>query len=169
MRSTLIEVYADVRADQLHLVHYSVERFREQLARHSSDPGWEVVIGYDDGQPVGFAYANTLTTDDRWWRRMTTPLPDGCTQTPTVAVKEIMLCNPWRGQGIALLIHDELLRDRAEEQVSLLVNALNGDGKVKALYESWGYEPISTQQPSADGPVLTAMLRRTRPPSPSAR
>ena len=38
--STLIEVYADVRADQLHLPHYSVERFGEQLARHASDPAW---------------------------------------------------------------------------------------------------------------------------------
>lgn len=85
-----------------------------------------------------------------------------------VAVKELMLRKPWRGQGIALLIHDELLRDRPEEQVSLLVNALNGDGKVKALHKSWGYKPISTQQPSADGPVLTAMLRPTRPGSRSA-
>lgn len=161
--STLIEVYADVRADQLHLPHYSVERFGEQLARHASDPGWEVVVGYDAAEPVGFAYANSLTPDDRWWRRMTTPLPDGCTERPTVAVKEIMLRKPWRGQGIARLIHDELLRDRPEEQVSLLVNALNGNGKVKALYESWGYQPISTQQPSVDGPVLTVMLRRTRP------
>ncbi|MDX3006246.1 hypothetical protein PWY87_31510 [Kribbella solani] len=118
--STLIEVYADVRADQLHLPHYSVERFGEQLARHASDPGWEVVIGYDAEEPVGFAYASTLTPDDRWWRRMATPLPDGCTETSTVAVKEIMLRKPWRGQGIALLIHDELLRDRPEEQVSLL-------------------------------------------------
>ncbi|HET6743966.1 MAG TPA: hypothetical protein VFH76_33735 [Kribbella sp.] len=32
MGSTLIEVYADVRADQLHLPNYSVERFGEQLA-----------------------------------------------------------------------------------------------------------------------------------------
>jgi hypothetical protein len=88
--STLIEVYADVRADQLHLPHYSVERF---------DPAWEVVIGYDQAEPVGFAYANMLTSDDRWWRRMTTPLPAGCTGTPTVAVKEIMLRKPWRGQG----------------------------------------------------------------------
>jgi GNAT superfamily N-acetyltransferase len=148
--STLIEVYADVRADQLHLPNYSVERFGEQLARHGSDPRWEAVIGYDAEAPVGFAYANSLT-------------PDDCTQTPTVAVKELMLRKPWRGQGIAQLIHDELLRNRPEEQVSLLVNALNGDGKVKALYESWGYEPLSTQQPSADGPALTAMLRGTRP------
>ena len=75
---------------------------------------------------------------------MTTPFPDGCAEASTVAVKEIMLREPWRGQGIARLIHDDLLRDRSEVQVSLLVNALNGDGKVKALYESWGYEPIST-------------------------
>jgi hypothetical protein len=95
--------------------------------------------------------------------RMTGPLPDGCAETPTVAVKEIMLRKSWRGRGIALLIHDELLRDRPEAQVSLPVNALNGDGKVKVLYESWSYQPISTQQPSVDGPVLTAMLRRIRP------
>jgi hypothetical protein len=94
---------------------------------------------------------------------MTGPLPDGCAETPTVAVKEIMLRKSWRGRGIALLIHDELLRDRPEAQVSLPVNALNGDGKVKVLYESWSYQPISTQQPSVDGPVLTAMLRRIRP------
>ncbi|GAA3100492.1 hypothetical protein JOF29_003179 [Kribbella aluminosa] len=67
-------MHADVCADQL--PHYSVERFGEQLARHASDPGWEVVIGYDAEEPVGFAYANSLTPDDRWWRRMTTPLPD---------------------------------------------------------------------------------------------
>ncbi|MEU4192036.1 GNAT family N-acetyltransferase [Kribbella sp. NPDC026611] len=158
--STLVEVYADVRADQLHLPHYSVERFGEQFARHAGDPGWEVVVGYDDGEPVGFAYANTLTSDDRWWRRMATPLPEGCTETPTVAVKEIMVRQPWRGRGNARLIHDELLRDRSEVQVSLLVNALNGDGKVLRLYEAWGYESIGTQQPAVDGPVLVAMLRR---------
>jgi hypothetical protein len=61
------------------------------------------------------------------------------------------------GPGIARLIRDEILRDLPDEQVSLLVNALNGDGKVTALYESWGYEPISTQPPSVDGPVLTAI------------
>jgi hypothetical protein len=71
---------------------------------------------------MGFPYANSLPSDDRWWRLMTSALPDGCGETPTVAVKEIMLRKSWRGQGIALLIHDELLRDRPEAQVSLLVN-----------------------------------------------
>lgn len=45
----------------------------------------------------------------------------------------------------------------------LPVNPLAGDGKVRALYESWGYEPFSEQQPSPDAPTLTAMIRNIRP------
>lgn len=162
--NTLIEIYAEVRADQLHQPHYSVERYGERLARHASEPGWEVVIGFDGDEPVGYAYVNTLQSDDRWWRRMNTPLPDGCAERSTAALKEIMLRTPWRGTGTARRIHDELLAARPEEQVSLLVNPLAGRGKVRALYERWGYEQISEQQPSADGPVLTAMLRTIREP-----
>lgn len=128
--STLIEIYAEVRADQLHQPHYSVERFGERLARHGAEPGWETVIGFDGDEPVGYAYVNTLQPDDRWWRRMTTPLPDGCTERSTVALKEIMLKVPWRGTGTARRIHDELLASRPEEQVSLLVNPLAGDQNV---------------------------------------
>jgi GNAT superfamily N-acetyltransferase len=162
--SVLIEVYAEVRADRLHEPHYSVERYGERLSRHGSEPGWEAVIGFDGNEPVGYAYVNTLTPDDRWWRRMTTPLPDGCTDRPTVALKEIMVRDRWRGTGVARRIHDEVLSGRDEEQVSLLVNPLAGEGKVKALYESWGYHEISAQQPAADGPVLSAMLRAIRRP-----
>ncbi|MFI9200145.1 GNAT family N-acetyltransferase [Streptomyces sp. NPDC053048] len=156
---TLIEVYAEVRADQLHRPHYSVERYGERLARHAHDPGWEAVVGYDGDEAVGYAYVNTLTPDDRWWQRMTTPLPADCTTTPTVALKEIMLREAWRKTGAARRIHDELLAGRPETRVSLLVNPKAGGGKVLALYESWGYEKISEQQPSPDGPILTAMLR----------
>ncbi|WP_157848427.1 hypothetical protein [Streptomyces scopuliridis] len=39
---------------------------------------------------------------------------------------------------------------------------------MRALYESWGYETISEQQPSADGPVLTAMLRAIRRTTPAS-
>ncbi|MFD5315558.1 GNAT family N-acetyltransferase [Streptomyces sp. NPDC127098] len=162
----LIEVYAEVRADKLHLPHYSVERFGERLARHASEPGWEVVIAFDGDEPVGYAYGNAIEPDDRWWQRMTTPLPAGCADKPTMALKEIMLRAPWRGLGIARRIHDALLAARPEEQVTLLVNPLAGNGKVKALYESWGYTEISSQQPSPDGPVLTAMVRPTRATAP---
>ncbi|MFJ2111553.1 hypothetical protein ACIOEX_06480 [Streptomyces sp. NPDC087850] len=94
---------------------------------------------------------------------MMVPVAAEHTDTPTVALKEGMLLQPWRGTGIARRGHDELLTHRPENQASLLVNPLAGDGKVKALYESWGYASIGEQQPSPDGPVLTAMLRAIRP------
>ncbi|MEU6059784.1 GNAT family N-acetyltransferase [Streptomyces sp. NPDC047097] len=137
-------------------------RSPSQAACLASEPGWEAVIGDDGEEAVGYAYVNTLTADDRWWRRMTTPLLPGTADRSTVALKEIMVRQRWRGTGVARRIHDELLAGRPEVQVSLLVNPLNGNGKVQALYERWGYRKISAQQPSADGPVLTAMVRATR-------
>lgn len=156
---TLIEIYAEVRADRIHQPHYSVERYGERLARHATEPGWECVVGYDGDEAVGYAYVNTLDVQDRWWARMTTPLPPHYPETPTVALKEIMVRVPWRGKGIALQIHNALLAGRPEDRVSLLVNPEAGSGKVQALYESWGYEKISEQQPSPDSPLLTAMAR----------
>lgn len=167
VRGTLIDVYTEVWASRLSEPHYSVERFSERLARYAAEPGWDVVLGFDDGAPVGYAYVSTLKPGHRWWQHMTTPLPDGCADTPVVALRDIMLRTPWRGKGIARRIHDEILASRSEEQVTLLVNPLSGNGKVKALYESWGYRPIGEQQPFADGPVLTSMLRATHGPAPA--
>ncbi|MFC5027194.1 GNAT family N-acetyltransferase [Streptomyces sp. DSM 41987] len=167
---TLINIYAEVRADLIHLPHYSVERYSERLSRHAAEPGWEAVIGYDGEQPVGYAYVNTLQPEDRWWTRMTTALPEDYTTTPTVALKEIMLRVPWRGTGAALRIHDDLLAAREEERVTLLVNPKAGDGKVQALYETWGYQPYSEQQPSPESPRLVAMIRdRSASPLPPAK
>ncbi|GHC90322.1 hypothetical protein [Streptomyces flavofungini] len=45
--------------------------------------------------------------------------------------------------------------------MTLLVNPRAGDGKVQTLYERWGYEKISEQQPFPDSPVFAAMMRFT--------
>ncbi|MCX5213491.1 GNAT family N-acetyltransferase [Kitasatospora sp. NBC_00240] len=161
-RQALIDTYADVRAPLLHLPNYAVPTFAERLDRHAGEPGWGVVIGYADGEPVGYAYANTLAVADRWWTRMAEPLPDGFTDIPTAALKEIGVRGPWRGTGLARRIHDELLARRGEERVTLLVNPSAGDGKVQALYGSWGYRDFNAQQPSPEAPRLTAMIRRIR-------
>ncbi|MCK1813223.1 GNAT family N-acetyltransferase [Streptomyces sp. XM4011] len=166
--SLLIDIYATVRADLLHDPHYSVERYSERLARHAAEPGWEAIIGFDGDQAVGYAYANTVQPHDRWWRRMSAPLPQSVMERPTIALKEGMLLPRWRGRGLARAGHDELLATRPEEQVMLMVNPQAGGGKVKALYEGWGYREVSSQQPSMDGPVLTAMLRAIRQPAASA-
>lgn len=158
-RATLLELYADVRAPLLHLPHYSVEGFAERLDRHSGEPGFKAVLGFEGDAPVGYAYANTLARDDRWWSRMDEPLPDGFTDISTMAVKEIGVRLKWRGTGAALQIHDELIADRDEQRVTLLVNPQAGDGKVQAVYAGWGYVPFNSQQPSPGSAALVAMIR----------
>ncbi|MFH8573052.1 GNAT family N-acetyltransferase [Streptomyces sp. NPDC017993] len=159
---TLLDVYADVRAPLLHLPHYAVDAYAERLARHAAEPGFEVVIAYAADQAVGYAYCNTVDPGNRWWKRMDPPLPDHLTTKPAAALKEIMVRTPWRGTGTARRIHDELLAQRREHYVSLLVNPTAGEGKVQRLYETWGYQTLSSQTPSPGSPPLAAMLRAIR-------
>ncbi|MFF3693228.1 GNAT family N-acetyltransferase [Streptomyces sp. NPDC002221] len=162
VRKALLDVYADVRAPLLHLPHYAVDAYAERLDRHATEAGFEVVIGYEGTEAVGYAYCNTVEPGNRWWNRMDPPLPDQLTAAPAIALKEIMVRTPWRGTGTARRIHDELLAHRPEQRVSLLVNPAAGDGKVHRLYETWGYETVSAQQPSPDSPPLAAMIRSVR-------
>ena len=42
-----------------------------------------------------------------------------------------------------------------------MVNPAAGDGKVHALYQSWGYVDLGHSQPSPASPRLTVMIRST--------
>ncbi|MFJ5677988.1 GNAT family N-acetyltransferase [Streptomyces sp. NPDC093097] len=165
-RQTLVDLYANVRAELLHLPNYQVSTFTERLDRHGSEPGWETVIAYADDEPVGYAYANTIEPGNRWWTRLVSPAPEQYTSGPTVAIKEIGVVQPWRGRGIAQRMHEHLLGARPERYATLLVNGQAGDGKVQALYEGWGYVVIGAQQPlSPDAPQLNCMGRLAASPS----
>ncbi|MFI9112604.1 GNAT family N-acetyltransferase [Streptomyces venezuelae] len=155
----LIAVYAQVREPLLHLPNYAVPTFTERLGRHGREAGFGAVVAFDaEDRPVGYAYGNTVENEDRWWTRMG-DVDAGFTRSPALALKEIGVTLPYRGTGLARRIHDELLAGRSETYVSLMVNAAAGDGKVKRVYESWGYTAIGTSQPSPGSPVLTAMIR----------
>lgn len=146
-------------ADLLCVSRYAVSAFAERLDRHSKEPGWVAVLAYDHGVPIGYAYANTVDSDDRWWERVTPAPPVEYTDRHAVALKEIGVGIPWRGTGTARRIHDALLDNGSEPYVTLMVNPLAGDGKVQRLYETWGYQGIGLSQPSPASPVLTAMIR----------
>ncbi|MEU8473774.1 GNAT family N-acetyltransferase [Streptomyces hygroscopicus] len=162
VRGDLLDVYAEVRAPLLHLPNYAITAFGERLDRHGAEPGFIAVLAYADGQPIGYAYANTIEHGDRYWQRTTPPPADEYTQQPAVALKEIGVRPAWRGTGSARRIHDELLRTRDEPYVTLMVNPAAGDGKVRAIYRSWGYEDIGQSQPSPASPVLRVMIRAIR-------
>lgn len=155
----LIAVYAQVREPLLHLPNYAVPTFSERVERHGTEPGFEAVLAFDtEDRPVGYAYGNTVESDDRWWTRMG-EVDARFTRSPALALKEIGVTVPHRGTGLARRIHDELLAARSEAYVSLMVNAAAGDGRVQRVYESWGYQVIGTSRPSPESPLLAAMIR----------
>jgi hypothetical protein len=56
-------------------------------------------------------------------------------------------------------LHETLLAERNEERATLLVDPTRSDGRLKAVYESWGYRDIGAQQPFDDSPIFATMLR----------
>ncbi|MFE1957300.1 GNAT family N-acetyltransferase [Streptomyces sp. NPDC059479] len=164
VRPTLSELYAEVYADRLSDPFFSVERFEERLDGHVSRPGWEAVVGYDNGRPIGYAYGSPLPERSRWWAGMLTPLPEQDTDETggrrTLALFELMVRTPWRKTGSAHRIHEELLSGRPEERVTLLVEPTHP--KVQKLYEQWGYENVGDQRPFPDAPLYATMVRRLR-------
>ncbi|MEU7222306.1 GNAT family N-acetyltransferase [Streptomyces chrestomyceticus] len=161
VRQALLDVYADVYADQDPF--HSTARFDERLGSHAARPGWEAVVAYDGDEPAGFAYAVPLGPGTAWWDHMITPLPEGYAIEDgrrTLAFNELMIRTAWRGQGLSQRLHDELLAQRDEQRVTLLVDP--GHPKVMDLYRTWGYEEIGRQQPFPDSPVFAAMTRPLR-------
>lgn len=159
VRDVLINVYAEVYADRLHEEFQTVERFAERLEGHASGPGWECVVGYDDGEPVGYAYGYTLPTRANWWKGLRTPVDPGLieeTGRRTFALCELMVRAPWRGTGAAKAIHDELVSNRPEERVTLLVE--RDHPRVRALYERWGYQWIGELLPFPDAPLFDSLI-----------
>ncbi|MEV7287752.1 GNAT family N-acetyltransferase [Streptomyces sp. NPDC093252] len=161
IRGDLIDVYAEVRAPLLHLPNYAVTAFGERLDRHGNEPGFTAVLAYANAFPVGYAYGNTIEHGNRYWQRTSPEPATEFTNHPAIALKEIGVRPAWRGTGTARRLHDTLLATRKEPYVTLMVNPAAGDGKVHALYRSWGYQDIGRSQPSPASPVLMVMARAT--------
>lgn len=136
---------------------------REAFARFadswSAKEDFACVVGYDQGQPVGYAYGAPLTSATTWWKGVVPALPAEFTAETgarTFALSELMVRAPWRGTGASRLLHDELLSERGEDRVTLLVH--RDHVKVRALYESWGYESMGEVVPFPGAPTLCAMV-----------
>ncbi|MER6422686.1 GNAT family N-acetyltransferase [Streptomyces sp. NPDC001137] len=161
IRQQLLDVYAEIYKERLGEEFHSVERFDERLGWNAEVPGFAAVVGYVDDTPIGYAYGCTLQETTRWWNGLQTPVPDGATMengSRTLALSELMVVEKVRGTGIAQQIHDALLSGRPEERVTLLVE--RDRPKVRALYESWGYEWFGEVQPFPDSPLYDALVLR---------
>ncbi|MGP2436574.1 GNAT family N-acetyltransferase [Streptomyces sp. JW3] len=155
-RQMLIDVHADAYADQMDDPFH--QRFDWFVDHWSSAEGFTCVVAYDEGEPTGFAYGAPATPGREWWRDCGYEPDSG--RTATYSVSEIMVRPRWRKQGVSGRLHAALLEERAEDLAVLLVEV--GHPKVRALYESWGYQKVGERQPFADSPLFAVMVKELR-------
>jgi GNAT superfamily N-acetyltransferase len=151
IRQTLLDVHADAYAADM--TDFD-ERFPWFVDHWGSNPGFACVIGYDEGEPAGFAYGAPGAPGREWWREH---LKEPPADTSTFSVSELMIRPKWRKTGMAERLHTALLEARTEALAVLLVDP--DHPKVQALYEAWGYMKIGHRQPFPDSPNFAVMLR----------
>ncbi|MGW0826655.1 N-acetyltransferase [Streptomyces sp. NPDC002845] len=167
VRQLILDIHVEVRGEfgLMDRPFYRRDRFDERLTAYSSRVGWEAVVGYHGEEPIGYVFAVPLGENTAWWSAEREPLPEEYVKEDgkrTLALNEILVRRPWRGahgKGAARALHEELLSQRQEQRVTLLVNPALSDGRLKTVYESWGYKQIGSQQPFDDSPVFATMLR----------
>ncbi|MFF2848703.1 GNAT family N-acetyltransferase [Streptomyces sp. NPDC058001] len=135
------------------------ERFAQFVDGWSGRDGWVCVIGFDEGEAVGYAYGAPFSPGG-WWRDSERPESLAPTER-AFALSELMVLTRWRKTGASLKLHEGLLAGRDEEAVTLTVDLSHP--KVVALYESWGYERGSESKPFDDSPTFAVMLKRLKP------
>ncbi|MEE1758053.1 GNAT family N-acetyltransferase [Streptomyces sp. SP18BB07] len=160
IRGTLLDVYADVYAEDIATnPFFSMERFEERLEAHVGAGGWGCVVaevggevggeaggevsGGGGGEVVGFTYGFTARGD-----------------AATFKLCENMLREKWRKRGISRVMHDELIGQRREVRAELLVRRERP--RLRAMYETWGYEQMGEQQPFPDAPLYDVMVLALR-------
>lgn len=134
--------------------------FADRWPWYVARPGFRLVTAEAAGRTIGFAFGFQLTPDTGWWSGMLDLVdPETVTEHEgrTFAVIELAVLASHRKQGIGRALHDQLLRDRAEERVTLTVRP--EAAAVVAMYDAWGYAPVGRNRPGEGLPVYVTMLR----------
>ncbi|MFJ2812645.1 GNAT family N-acetyltransferase [Streptomyces sp. NPDC087294] len=152
VRGLVLDVHDEAYAGDPDPFH-SRERFAYFVDLWSGREDWSCVLGWEDGDAVGYAYGS-LFKPGGWWKGHRRP---GELRGAVFALSEFMVVPRWRGTGRARLIHDELVASVSADLVTLLVET--GRPGVRALYERWGYRAVGEAKPYEDSPVYAVMVR----------
>ncbi|MGI5201368.1 GNAT family N-acetyltransferase [Spirillospora sp. CA-108201] len=153
LETVIVPVYAASHPDLISQPFYSAERFAERVRSYSGVSGFQTVVAHIAGEAVGQAIGCTLPEKTRWWKGLTTPVPDGFTTETgarTFALNELVVILQWQGQGVAHALHDALLDGRAEERATLLVR--DDNDSAQRGYARWGWRKAGKAQPFPDSP-----------------
>lgn len=157
----VLPIYAAAYAEPPYLEGpEDVADFANRWPAYTSRPGFRLVTANIDGRTVGFAFGYQLTPDTAWWSGMLDPVDPGTTSEHagrTFVVLELAVLAQHRKQGIGRALHGELLRERAEERVTLTVRpeAI----AVVAMYRAWGYAAVGRNRPGDGLPIYLTMVR----------
>lgn len=168
IRDTVQAVYARAYAeliasgDPFESLEASMGRFDAYLRA----PGFDLVVLYLDGEPIGQAWGWPLRQNNSGWSglRLDQNDPEFTREdgTRTFALSEIMVVPEHTGQGYARALHDELLGVRREWRATLLVDPRNE--RAYARYRRWGWYRVGVQRPAWDGAPTFDVLIRVLPP-----
>lgn len=158
IRETLLDIHDEIWGGTGEALS-SREEFAPLADRWAGRGSWSCVVGYDHDTPIGYAYGAPLTSRTTWWSKVTpAPSDEFAAETGerTFALSELMVRARWRGTGAGRTLHDELLANRDEDRVTLLVHAAHQ--AVVARYQQWGYQLIGEARPFEGAPDLYAMV-----------
>ncbi|MGW5750959.1 N-acetyltransferase family protein [Nocardia rhamnosiphila] len=164
IRDTVQEVYARAYAeaiasgDPFESLEASMNRFDAYLRA----PGFDLVVLYVDGQPIGQAWGWPLGAKTAKWDslRLDEDDPQFTREdgTRTFGLSEIMVVPEHTGRGYARALHDELLGARREQRATLLVDPRNERAYVR--YRHWGWYRVGVQRPDWEGaPTFDVLIR----------
>ncbi|RAO45771.1 hypothetical protein GAR06_03289 [Micromonospora saelicesensis] len=155
----LVDLYLEVYAGGGEF--YSEDRYRRQLNLHMQRVGWDLVTASIDEALVGYIYGFPLPPQTRWWEGIHEPAPPGFTEedgTRTFALSELLVRPAWRRQGIARMLHGELLDGRTEQRAALLARPDNP--AAQAAYRAWNWQTVARLQPGWDhAPTFDVLVR----------
>jgi GNAT superfamily N-acetyltransferase len=136
------------------------DAFMKRFDSYARNPLIDLVVAFEDGEPVGQAWGWPLTANNRWWEGLVSEPEPGFTAedgTRTFALSEIMTVRARTGQGVAHALHDELLRERPEKRATLLVRPVNTTAYT--AYTRWGWRKAAQLRPHwPDSPTFDVLI-----------
>lgn len=148
LRADLARVYLAAYGDaSLPESHLDADNFAEvTLRRHSRRSGFKLVVSVTDDVVSGYGYGFTGRRGQFWSDWLTGTVPADIAETWVGDHFELvdMVVDPaFRGNGIAGLLHDELIDGLPQERA--LLATVPGSGAAPRLYEGRGWQVVAAE------------------------